>query len=184
MYIDSLHVDPLSCALCSLVDVFPCVASFLASTIRDCFFLHFSNCPPLIAIRLSPHHPPPVGYWVVRHFSMSILYSLRPYLPSFETTQKHTDLFSPKAPPKKVLFLPFTSLPAPSPFTTLPSLPDSPQSRFYVTYICSFTGDILSHFCYTRMSFLVRLSFRTDDALCATLIQWITIMSPWEPKAV
>jgi len=115
MYIDYLHVDPRPV---------PCVLSSMCFRVWLAFshpryataLLHFSNCPPLIAIRLSPHHPPPVGYWVVRHLSMSILYSLRPYFPSFETTQKHTDLFSPNAP-SKVLFLPFTSLPAPSPFT-------------------------------------------------------------------
>jgi hypothetical protein len=150
--------------MCSLIGVFPCVFSFHTRYVTAFFRSELSYLR--ILIRLSYHtQPPPVGYLGVRHFSMSILYSLHPSLPSFETSKKNPDFFSFIKRPKKIPFLPFTSLPAPSPFTTLPSLPDSADRSHGFTLHISVRLPVMS--CPTsspiRMSFVPRLSFRTDD---------------------
>ncbi|KAH9030150.1 hypothetical protein EDB85DRAFT_1457280 [Lactarius pseudohatsudake] len=75
--------------------------------------------------------------------------------------------------PKKSFSYP---LHPPNPSTTLPSLPDSPQSQFYDTPICSFAGDILSHFVTDTYEFCTTVVLHTDEPR-ATLLQWITIMA-------
>lgn len=180
MYTDHLRIDidPRPCALWFLVDVFPCVVSLFTLTIRDCFsFLSFFELSYLlIAIRLSPHHLPlAVGMFAIflcRFFTLSIV-SL------FETTQKH--IFFHSMPPKSPYLL-LTSLPTP-PVLSPPCRPYL-SPGFYVTYICSFAGDVLSNLSPTRMRFVLRLSFsyRSHEP-CAT-VTMDNNYGPMVPKAL
>lgn len=147
MYIDHLRVDPVS-----LCPVFSrcCVSAWLAFSrthdTRLLFFFFFELSNLLIAIRLLPHHlPSATGLFVI---SLCRFFTLRPSLPSLETTQKHPVFFPSNARQKFPTLYIFTRAQS---FHHLPSLPDSPHPRFYVTPICSFAGDVLPHFITGRV---------------------------------
>jgi len=108
---------------------------------------------------------------------MSILYSLRPSLPSFETTQKHAD-FSHTMPPQKSFSYPLHLYQ--SPVLSPPCRPYLTLRRYGFTLHISVRLPVIScpTLSPTRMRFVLRLSFRTDDEPCVILLQWITIMSP------
>lgn len=173
-YIDHCTSICCSCALCSLVDVFPCVYSFLTPTMRGCFFVFQTVLP---ANSNSSITQPP-GLTVVRRFSILILYSLHPYLPSFETPQKTPRLFFfVKCPPKKSFSYPLHLYQ--HPVLSPPCRPYLILRSHGFTIHASVRLPVMScpTLSPTRMSFVLRLSFHTDDEPRATLLQWITIMS-------
>jgi len=150
---------------------FRVVSLFVIHDTRLLFF-SFIFRTVLPAISNSSITPPSVGCWVVRHFPMSIFFYTFPS----ETTQKHPYFFHPMPP--KSPYPPLTSLPTPpvlSPLCRPYLIPG-----FYVTYICSFAGDVLFPLCHRHVCVLYYgCPLRTDHTSLALLLQWITIMAPW-----